>query len=203
MKARLIAVVILLGFAFSAHAQDSTFVAKYSIEIGTGIQPLQMTYYPTGAVQKRLLEQGKGVNEDGMFCPVITLSGVMRFNWKNELTLTGGVSWCHHRIMEYPVFGTDPYGKPRYDVTAGKNVGWMDSSPCFSLLIQWRHLWNPKNLATLYSGAGLGYSFGLSFPIPSLTPIGLRVGGEHFYGFVEGTIGPIATYVHGGLGWHF
>lgn len=205
MKTRLIAIAALLCVAVTAFAQDEPeFSKRYSIEIGTGMPPLYMSDYPSYAVQKRLEQLGQAPVADDVFHPVVSLSGVVQVNPKTEFVLTSGVSWNHNKLMQYPVFGTDPYGKPRYDLDKGLPAGTLDSSPIFSVLFQYRHLWNPQDVLVVYSAAGIGYAFTLGFPpLPSLTPIALRLGGNHIYGFAEFTIGPIATFVHGGLGWHF
>lgn len=205
MKARIIAVAALLVLSLTAFAQgEPGFRKTYSIEIGTGIQPLYMGDYPNMAVQKRLESQGMAPVPEDCFHPVITLTGVVRTEAKTEFTLSTGVSWYLNRLMKYPVFGTDPYGQPRYNLNEGQPAGKLHSSPEFSFLFQYRHLWNPQNALVCYSGFGAGFSTATGFfPLPSLTPIALRLSGEHIYVFVEGTVSVMATFVHGGLGWRF
>ena len=205
MKEHIIAVAVLMTLSLAVFAQDDPdFRKSFSLEAGTGIQPLYMSDYPKYGVQKRLEADGVAPVADGCFHPVVTLSGVFRTAVKTEFTVSAGVSWNHNRLMKYPVFGTDPYGQPRYNLDEGTPAGTLDSSPEFSLLLQYRHLWNPQNAVLLYSGFGAGLSTAMGFmPVPSLTPIALRVGGEHVYGFVEGTVSILATFVHGGIGWRF
>lgn len=198
---RLLAIAVLMGIVFGASAQESSFQKRYSIEVGTGIPPLYMDYMTTA---DRLAERGMSIDKESAFYPVVSLSGVMSVSDKNEFTLTIGTSWCHHKVIQYSVFGTDPNGKPRYNLHDGKPAGWMNSSLQWSVNLNWRHLWNPENMATFYSGLGIGYSPALGpTPVPTLTPVALRVGGNHFYGFIECTIGAVATFAHGGLGWRF
>lgn len=223
MRARLlIAALVLLGL-FSGTAwgqevekddgakdvrvsQNVPFEKSYSIEIGTGIRPFQMMINPVRAAQVRLAPKGQDVDTDGSFYPVVNLTGVLRSGWKTEFTLSAGASWYHHRLIQYPSFGVDPNGKPRYDLEHGERVGWMDSIPAFSGTFQWRHLWNPSNAFLVYTALGAGVTvsyFSSFFPLLSLTPVAFRYGGEHFYAYTELTLGPLASFVHGGLGWRF
>lgn len=214
MRARLlIAGLVLLGssfFSFSAFCQEkedgATFIKSYSIEVGTGLRPVQMMITPTRAIREELAPLGQDIDTEGEFCPVISLTGVLRSGWKTEFTLTAGASWYHHRLIQYPTFGVDPEGKPRYDLEHGERVGWKDSIPAYSLTFQWRHLWNPSKAFLVYTGIGAGVTnsyFSEFFPLLSITPVGFRYGGTHFYAFAELTGGPIASFVHGGLGWRF
>lgn len=223
MRARLLIAALVLFGLFSGTAwgqevekddgakdvrvsQNVPFEKSYSIEIGTGIRPFQMMINPVRAAQVRLAPKGQDVDTDGSFYPVVNLTGVLRSGWKTEFTLSAGASWYHHRLIQYPSFGMDPNGKPRYDLEHGERVGWMDSIPAFSGTFQWRHLWNPSNAFLVYTALGAGVTvsyFSSFFPLLSLTPVAFRYGGEHFYAYTELTLGPLASFVHGGLGWRF
>ena len=199
--------LLLMSVAVSAQEKGRPLFDKsFSIELGTGIRPIQMMVSPNRYVQKELAPKGQDIDTDGAFFPTISLTGVLRTGLKTEFTLTAGTCWYHHRVIQYPVFGTDPNGEPRYSIGNGTPAGWMDSIPSYSLTIQWRHLWNPQNAFTLYTGLGAGVttsSLSDFFPLPSITPIAFRYGGKHLYGFAEFTLGPLASLVHGGLGWRF
>ena len=200
----------LLGTSFFAQAQEEpAFKPVFSIELSTGIQPLHSNYSPSTARKRELAERGQEYVGSTAYRPVINLTGVYRPWKRTEFTFTAGVTWCHHQLMQYDEFGTDPDGKPRYNYINSEKVrhlaGWTDSTPLFSATLQWRHLWTPRHDLVLYSGAGAGVVFisRVIYPVPSVTPIGLRWDIQHFYIFAEGTIGPLATFVQGGLGWHF
>ena len=212
MRKLLIITALLLGTAFAAQAQEAEQSwPVFSFEISTGLPPIHMNFSPNAARKNELAELGQEVIKAKAYYPVINLTGVFRPWRKNEFTFTAGVSWCHHQIKQHPEFGIDPAGRPRYDWSKGTMAGWTDSTPYFSVTGQWRHIWTPGRVVELYSGAGWGLVIGRGLvfdvtpilPLPSLIPIGLRVGGKHFYAFAEGTVGTLATFVNGGLGWHF
>ena len=205
-RSLLLAAVLLMGGAAAASAQEEpVFPKTFSLEVSTGYQPLHMNYSPSTARKQELAELGQAARKKDAYYPVINLTGVYRPWKRTEFTFTAGASWCFHPVTQYEVFGTDPYGKPRYDLQKGTPAGWKGSTPFFNVTLQWRHLWTPRHMVVLYSGAGAGIVFNAQhfFPAPSVTLIGLRAGGKHFYAFAECPIGPLATLIHGGLGWHF
>lgn len=192
---------LLLGLWASALAQEKP---SWSVELGTGFRPLHMISAPSRDRYMQLADWGQGIEMDGACFPVLDLTAVLRSHRKTEHCLTLGVAWCHHRLTQYPPFGTDPAGKPRYDLEKGTPAGWTDSAFSFAVTYQWRHIWNPDKPVLLYSGLGVGIVSGSRVSVfPSLTPIGLRIGGRHLYGFAECMAGPLATALHGGLGWRF
>lgn len=207
MRAYLVAAALLTAAtAVSAQERDMSYTADFSIEAGTGVQPLHMSFIPGRTYRKELADKGQEVDSKGSFCPLADLTAVLRPRPKTEFTASIGASWYHHRITQYPVFGTDPGGKPRYDLDDGRPAGWKDSAPVFTFTLQWRHLWNPDNALKVYSGLGAGLVFSKYenvLPLPSLTPVAFRYGGRHLYGFAELTLGTMATFIHGGLGWRF
>lgn len=202
MKAHLMAALLLLGISTAASAQNDTLFRKsFSLEVGTGLCPLHMLG-AASAAQSALASQGQDVNRNGAFYPVFSLTGVLRTGPKTEHKLTGGVSWYQHRVIQYPAFGTDPKGDPRYDLSDGSPAGWKASSPIFTLTWNWRYVWLPAGDVELYSGFGAGIAIGKTpIPLPSITPIAFRFGGTRFYGFAECTMGPVASIVHFGMGW--
>lgn len=214
MKPRFLVAVLFLATAVSAVAQEEPqeapkFNKTYSIELGTGIQPVYMNTFNTPSSWVKEQYADKGQKAVGPYrYPVISLTGVIRVSRRSEHILTLGTTWCHHQILQYPwqTGGFDPEGKPRYNFSAeGTIVGSANNTQRYSITWQWRHLWTPDRLIVLYSGLGLGivFSSNAHLPLPALTPLGLRIGGKHFYGFAEATVGPYATLAHGGLGWRF
>lgn len=207
MRARFLITALLL-LTQLAGAQELPFQKSFSLELGTGYQPLHMTLSPSRTVENALADKGQQVDKTGAYYPVISLTGVWRTRLRTEVALAAGISWCHHKIIQHEAFGIDPDGKPRYDLNKWKEAGWKDSTPIPSLTFRYRHLWNPDRALVAYSGAGVGIipASGAGYPViplPELTPIGLRMAGEHFYFFLELTMGPVASLGHGGFGWRF
>lgn len=202
MKTSLIVIFTCLGFAFCASAQEKS----YSIEVGGGLSPLHMAYFPTLSEEIVYAGNGQTVYFNEMFSPALSLSGVIRKSERTEHVIAVGCSWRQYHVTQYAVFGTDPEGKPRYDLAKGAPAGTAYSPLAITLSYQYRHFWNPDKGVKLYSALGAGVcliSDLFPIPLPSITPIAVRYGGEHFYGFVENTLGPLAAFVHGGIGWHF
>ena len=129
------------------------------------------------------------------------------------MVLTGGVSWCHHKMTQYGTFGTDPHGKPRYNLKDPHFDGWRDSALAGALFFQARCFWNPTQKVKLYSAFGGGLiaaerGFFLAddariAPVPSITPIAVRFGTGPLTFFLENTYSPAATGFDIGLGWTF
>ena len=206
-----LAVAILLGTGLLTRAQEGPEYAQrtWSIETGVGIIPYHMTMIPTRAIKEELAQFGQQpgtiINPYG---PAFSVSGAYRVRRWTEFRFTVGASWRYYELIQYSVFGTDPDGKPRYDLSDGHYLK-TTSASVFSFTFQCFHIWNPGRTAELYSGGGLGFIAGKGnpltepIPLPELTPIGVRVGGKLFYGFAELTLGPIATLFHGGVGCRF
>ena len=219
MKTRLLSLVILLCAVFSAFAQDATEPARvrlhhslpwqksFSLEVGSGLPPLHMLMSPSYADEYALAQKGQEADKQQAFFPVLSVSGVWRTGESTEWVLTGGVSCCYYDLKQYSTFGIDPSGNPRYNLNESQPAGRTRTDLSPTLTLCYRHLWNPWNAFVVYYELGLGagdFSGLLDVPIlPAWTPIGLRYGGDHFYFYLENTYSPIATLVHGGLGWRF
>ena len=201
MKRRLAIIAVLLFVTANAFAQD------WRLETGYGIQPLHMGFpwtSPSYTAASQLAEQGQEIDTQYGFYPNVIISVAWQYLDWCEVVLTGNVSWSHHRLVQYEQFGIDPEGRPRYDLHKKSVAGWKDSSPIASCTIQWRYLWTPRGVVKLYSGLGIGFTEGTLFlPTPSVTPLGIRIGGRHLYGYIEAPLGPYATFAAGGLGWTF
>ena len=201
MKRILLAIAILLFTAFSASAQK-----QWRVEAGSGIQPLHMGFrgvVPSTSKEYELAEMGQEavVSDDG---PSAIVSGVMRYSERWEIVLTGQVAWRNYNLVQYEQFGIDPNGKPRYNLGKKEDLGQRSGFPVASGTVQWRYLWNPQGTVMFYTGLGFGISAGTYYcPVPSITPMGMRVCGKHLYAFLETPIGPYATFAAGGLGWTF
>lgn len=201
MNARRFLAVLLLLAALPLGAQEKT----WSIEAGAGIAPIHAMV--TRTVNKEMAASGRTLS-DTRLSPSITLSVAWQFAPKWEAVLTGSVSWLHAQVLQYGTFGIDPYGNPRYSLQDGAEpAGAINTGFNWSVTAQMRRLWTPKKAIVLYSGLGVGFipHSSLVTPIlPAVIPIGLRYTPcRHLSIFVENTLSPVATLVHGGLGWRF
>jgi hypothetical protein len=209
MKACLLAVLAFLGIAAAAFAQEDAAPEKdyrgFSLELGTGIQPIHMSFLPTRSTEVALADKGQGLVERDYPHPTVSLSAAWRLTRRGEIVATAGLSWRIDGLTQYEAFGIDPQGKPRYDLQKGSPAGWFVSSYTPSLTVTYRHIWTPDHLVQCYSGGGLGFvpTVAQFVPVPSVTLFGARFGRRHFYAFADLTLGPAASFVHGGLGWHF
>lgn len=209
MKAKIFALAALACLCLSAYASEPAkrekkpFDKSFSLELGYGIQPLHMTFAPTSEEKRALADQGFSESGDS-FCPALSLAAMWRTGYHWELGAIAGISWCHFQTIEYSTFGFDPNGKARYNLREHHDGGWKDSDPIMALCFQARFIWNPQWKVCAYSAAQIGLtSASFIIPIPGITPVALRYGGKHFYGFLEATLSPIATFGHGGIGWKF
>ena len=211
MKSMILCAAILLAASASAFASggkgsDEPFRKIFSLELGTGLQPLHMTLSPSRSEKESFASHGIALTSlsSDLDCPVISISEVWRTRPHWELCLTEGISWKIMDSVQYGTFGTDPSGNPRYDLNNGTPAGTKAMLPVGSLSFQARFIWSPKWKVTVYSALGIGFTTVTEYiPMPLVTPVALRIGGEHFYGFAEATIGPVATFAHGGIGWRF
>ena len=208
MKRFFLTFVILLSLPAAAFGQgEAPFRKTFSLEAGVGQGPLHMTIRgvcPDGNTESALAEQGRqALTNDGIY-PSLTLSGAFRTWDRWETVVTGCISWSHCRIVQYEVFGIDPKGKPRFDLTKEIPVGWADLCPKASLTVQERVFWNPRWKVQMYSALGLGLSQVTEFiPLPSFMPVCCRLGGRYLYFYAEAGFSPFASVLHGGLGWKF
>ena len=202
MKRLLPALFALMGLAATAHGQE--FRKTFSLEVGAGMGPAHMYLLknPSRDTEKALDELGQEAI-DGRY-PALTVSGALRTWDRWETVATVGVSWGRFSIVQYETFGIDPQGKPRYDLKKGSPAGEKDLDPLWTLTIQERVFWNPRWKVQPYSAWGLGIVFSSEvFPLPSVTPVGVRLGGRHFYGYIEAPLSTYGLLCHGGLGWTF
>ena len=207
---RKILLPIMLCIAVAAYAQEGVVdVSEFSVELGCGFGPMHMNFpgvCPTSAEKNDYWQQGKTVysNYEILF-PEVDLSVAWRFTRKWEVVLTGGISWTEYTVNTHDQFGIDPYGSPRYDFAHTSSTTKKLSKPYFNSTLQARVLWNPESQVKVYTGFGAGVAVvGPEWAVfPALTPIGVRFGKNHLYGFVENAFTTNAFILHGGAGWRF
>ena len=212
MKRVALSILFVFGLAISAFGQESlaeelelsSFKRSFSLELGSGFAPIH-TLADTRSLDVKYAPLGQAI--DDSYPLSFTLSGVWRFDRRWEAKLTIDASWFNCELIQYPEFGTDPSGQPRYRINynQAEHLGRINDGFRWSATAILRHIWNPQNAFQTYSEFGLGYIFGLGSPalIPGITFIGLRYCWDHFYLYAENTFSPAATLIHGGLGWKF
>ena len=200
--------IVLLCLSLAAYAQEReapVFRNRFTIEFSSGLPIIQSLNVNTRHLEKQLAMEGIRIDKGGALHPLINLTGALLVSPRCELALTGGIYWYLHRITQFEAFGIDPQGNPRFDLNKPHPAGWRNSTPVGSLTFQVRWIWNPGESCAIYSAAGAGIlTEGTKVvPLPSITPVGVRLGGEHFFGFFETTLGSVATLFQAGLGWTF
>lgn len=214
MKSRFLAVCVCLWLAATASAQEPgppvkvwnrnrlPYPKSFSLELGTGLRPLHMLLVDdSGSLSDTGQEAASDWNP--LSPSALSLSGVYRHDARSEFILTGGLAWTRYWLTQYSAFGFDPQGRPRYDHDSREDV-WKVTRFKPTLTLSYRYILNPGGTVEWYTGFGFGLVYLDSLKVlPGLTLFGLRTGGEHIYFFAENTFSPIATLVHGGLGWRF
>lgn len=200
MRKSLLCILLFLGLGSPAHSQDGDFHRTLSVEIGSGILPPHQLF---GGVTPDL-EKGQSMEWEGLYRPRFDLSFVWASSEHTEWVLKGGLSWWRHRMIQYATFGTDPNGNPRYDLENKTRLGWTDSRVSPTLSFSWRPLWLRRDGFTLYSELGLGFILEKGpYCYPGVTFVGARYNLRLFYFYAESTLSPVATLLHGGIGWRF
>ncbi|MBQ7640223.1 MAG: hypothetical protein IJS91_04440 [Bacteroidales bacterium] len=210
MRRLLTILVLLLGTGLTSLAaepdgQAAPFRKRFSLEIGTGLAPLQ-TQLP-GLENKAEAFYNKGQSGNYVWTPAFDLSAVWLVTPRCEIVLSVEIAQRRYHVTQHPEFGTDPYGNPRYDFSQpGTDLGTRGTKPVETLYCQGRSLWlDLESSIYFYSGIGIGVStnFKKILPVVGLTPLAIRITGDHIYFFAEATISPLGTFGHGGLGWRF
>ena len=115
MKAHLTALVALLLLGANAYAQEEEppFFKQFSVEIATGLPPIHTLLEVNGTkYDKAFARDGKEPDMEGAWMPALSLSAVWKTARRWEMVLTGGVSWCHHKVIQYGTFGINRMGIP-------------------------------------------------------------------------------------------
>ena len=210
MKARFLTLVALFFLGVTAHAQEvevfeEPFQPYFTLELGTGIAPIHTLFKQSSLAHNHEIAD-KGLSpKDSPWSPALSLSAAWHTTLKWEFVLTGGLSWCHYKVVQYDTFGIDPQGRPRYDLDKPLYTYWTDSEFSGALFLQARRFWNPTQKVKLYSAFGGGlYTDGKEVVgLPSVTLIAVRFGTGPLKFFIENTYSPAATGWLMGLGWTF
>ena len=158
----------------------------------------------------RMTPDMAGTMADSTFPLVYMQQGGISFNCLHGYSREMDVSQMRYSITQYSVFGTDPDGKPRYDLSDGKEVGRTHSPVSTSLSACYRRLWLRDGHWTVYSAIALGL---VHTPdkgpgphvnvMPGFAPLGMRYGWQNLYACVELGFTPAASLIAAGIGWKF
>ena len=211
MKVRLLTLALLAVSSTGAFAQEAEepsvdFQPAFTLEIGSGWTPIHTLVNMSGLRRDfGLADKGQQASSSNAWGPTIFLSAAWQTYLRWEFVLTGGLSWCNYRVIQYDTYGWDPQGKPRYDLDNPLRTYRRNSHYAGALFFQARRFWNPTQKVKLYSAAGVGlYTDGKEFlPVPSFTPIAVRFGTGPLKFFIENALSPAATGWNFGLGWTF
>lgn len=214
MRRAALSILVLFGLAVSAFGQEAPAEESaekpakksFSLEVGTGFAPLHFLHGTKWMIEEDLAAKGQGI--DDSHTRSFTLSGLWRFAESWEAKLIAELAWLNCGVLQYPTFGTDPSGQPRYriDYNQAEHVGRLNGGYCWATTAMMRYIWNPKDALQVYSEFGLGIIFdnvNCPYVLPGITFIGLRYCWNHIYIYAENTYSPAATLVHGGIGWRF
>ena len=180
----------------------------FSLEVGVGLNPLHMAFFPTRSEEEAMAQQGQEYSSRSRSLPAFSLSAVWHTRESDEWVVSVGVSRVRYNIRQYSRFGWDPQGNPRYNLNEGVTIGPVSTPVVPTLNVLYRTFWNSNPTFTFYSALGGGLIYtgtgeSALIPLPALTPVGMRAGGKHLYFYLETGLTPLSSLVHGGLGWRF
>ena len=194
-----------------APAASKASTATRSIEISTGPAPFHALLFgslaDTGENEADLAEKGRRLDTENASYPSFNLGFFLPVS-SGEIPIDFGLmtnfSWRRGPLLQYPVFGTDPEGRNRYDMTASTRIGTSSDNLSFALMGLFRFRWYNGDALRGYSATGLGWSTATSWiPLPYLTPVGVQLGRGALFANAELTLSPAATFCLIGLGWRF
>lgn len=207
-------IIVLLSalcVCVSSYAQQFDPEHRHSIEISTGVPPLQVGVFGSSLSAR----MGRGYTEDDLFYPTINIAYTYAMSEKWDLNVIVNACGAIIRNNYYPsttVTTTTPDGQEHiykeYDFKAEPtSTKVYYSGTMYTPMVNFRWKWLRRDKMRLYSSFGLGClvlgNFGLFIPTPYLTPIGINFGAGHFYGLAEMNISCASTGLLAGVGYRF
>ena len=198
---RIIVLIAAALLCLPATAQHFDPEHRHAIEISTGIPPIH-TFMLGSGTNYRIMN---GVSEQHKLRTCINIGYTYAINEKWDFNFIVDLAQDYYTQTFYPKIQDEsennPY--PKYDkngepvdVKNGVNL-W----PSYMFDFRWK--WYRSDSVRLYSSFGLSY-LPFEWPIfPNLTPIGINVGGNHFYGVAEMSLSTAATLLLVGAGYRF
>jgi hypothetical protein len=211
-------IALLTAVSWSAGAQEElSSPCRYAIEVTCGDGPLfrrmssQSIFsdFPSYEKSRELAEKGQEGVRESVFFPTISVNWVFIGERNTDIVLSARVAWCNYAVVSHPVFGTDPKGKPRYELTESTPVGRENFSPAGTITVSGRHTWASAGPVDFFLAVGGGFCVGPDIgnrgiiPEAFFSPLGIKIGHGHFYGLAEVSLGICSPWCQGGIGWRF
>lgn len=212
MKRFLVIISVLSAAAFSlpASAQHFDPEHRHSIEISTGIPPLQVGLFrPSDSV---IIMNGISIKH--LYEPSfnIAYTYAMSERWDLNVIINGCGAFMRRDHYPYTMATeTYPDGTTYEYKVYDQNAEPVSSEKYYSgtmytPMVNFRWKWLRRDNMRLYSSFGLGclvLGYRLFIPTPYLTPIGINFGSGHFYGIAELNISCASTGALAGVGYRF
>lgn len=195
----------------SSFAQQFDPDHRHSIEISTGIPPLQTSVFGS-SVSVRM---ERGFKEERVFCPSFNIAYTYALSekWDLNVIVNGCGAYVRrdyypgHTVTDTPENGYE-YTRTEYDYNADPESSSIDySGTMYTPMVDFRWKWLRRDNMRLYSSFGVGClvlgNFGLFIPTPYLTPVGINFGSGHLYGLAELNLSCASTGLIAGVGYRF
>ena len=210
MRKTVLIIVMLLPFVV-AWAQENHYYVDHphSVTVSTGLPCILASLFPPGSPDNSDTMEGwrTGTGYKTIMPVNVNVGYNYQFNRRWEMAVFFTTSGHIYTKSQYPQSGESEDGSPIFD-WKGNPTESSTHYKCSgnSISVMGRFYWLAKSqVFQMYSAAGIGY-FWPVYPFllfPTLTPVGARVGGKHWYGQAELTIGTAATLFLLGVGYRF
>ena len=172
---------------------------RHSIEISSGIPPIQTFLLGYNGSHSMFT----GIKETTNMRASINIGYTYAINEKWDFNVVVDIAQHYYTRERYPEITTSEQHDRQFDWNAEPSEVYngVDLWPSYMFDVRWK--WYRTDSARLYSSFGLSY-LPFEWPIfPSLTPIGINFGRNHFYGLAELTLSTSATFLLIGAGYRF
>ena len=211
MKRVILLLIVLFVPLAKGRAQENLYYVEHphSVTVSTGIPYVFAMLYPPGHMDNRMTKGGlaTGIGYKTWTGTNLNVGYNYQLNRRWEIAMIFTMCGYVYSSYRYPKTGTDEEGNAIYDWKADP----LESSlhyehRAFIPAVIARYYWLArKSSFQMYSAAGLGCTIAHSnVPFfPTLTLVGTRFGGKHWYGQAELTAGTTATLFLAGVGYRF
>lgn len=208
---RITVLLVALLACTIANAQQFDPEHRHSIEVSTGIPPLQSSVFGS-SISVRM---ERGFSEDRVFIPTfnIAYTYAMSERWDLNVIVNGCGAYIRRSYYPYTLITETTedgyqYSYKQFDTKADpESTETVYSGTMYTPMVDFRWKWLRRDNMRLYSSFGLGClvlgNFGLFIPTPYLTPVGINFGAGHFYGLAEFNLSCASTGLLAGVGYRF